>query len=125
MNTQILQILLNANHSTLLAYYDSQDHPGESINSIMNKRNLNFRAENAVSVKEAVEIMGVAVPNGYNVFEAALLTQLPENSLITLARENSVCIYVNGKLSEDYKEKLACDEFDYDENKDETRIWWD
>ena len=86
-------------------------------------RNLNFRADKAVSRDEAVAIMAKAMPHGYNEFDAKLLLLLPAFAHVTLARENSVCIYLEGKVNE--IPAMKADEWDYDPEKNETRVWWD
>lgn len=64
-------------------------------------RQLDFMAESTVTVNEAVEIMTEAlelnneVELGYGNFSPTVLRELPEGSMITLAREGSVCVYVN------------------------------
>lgn len=95
-------------------------------NGIWPDRDLNFQASEKVNVEDAVQIMCKAldVPEdteGYNCFKPSLLRLLPEDSKIILAREGSVCVYVEGKV--EYTPKLECDEFSFDDGY--TRIWWD
>lgn len=85
-------------------------------------RNLNFRAEGAVSKSKAIEIARKAMPHGYNEFNANLIDRLPDDAEIIFAREGSVCLYVKGKLR---KVDLKEDEFDFNPDTNETRIWWD
>ncbi len=89
------------------------------------RRNLNFRASQPVSRDEAREILQEAIPRGYNAFQASLLLQLPGEARITIAREGSVCIYVQGQLPETLQRPLLADEWNYNSRRDETRIWWD
>ena len=84
------------------------------------RRNLNFKASESISVLEAVAIMSKAVPD-YNAFSPDLLTYLPKGSLVTIAREASVCVYVAPALKE--IKAMRADEWNTDGN--ETRIWWD
>jgi hypothetical protein len=86
------------------------------------RRNLSFRASEAVDRDTAIDIFRYAI-RGYNEFEPQLLTHLPKKAKITIAREYSVCIYVDGKVSKKIASKLKCNECDY--NGKETRIWWD
>lgn len=64
-------------------------------------RKLDFMAESVVTVPEAVEIMTEALglesetEQGYGNFSPTVLRELPECTMVTLAREGSVCIYVN------------------------------
>ena len=97
----------------------------------LSKRNLSFRASQAVSRDKTIALFKDHVP-GYNAFEPSLLETLPEDSEITIAREGSVCIYIKGNLEEqmgfsvpDIRDKLSCDEINYKKSTDETRIWWD
>lgn len=90
-------------------------------------RTLDFKSELPVNTVEAYHIMTKSLKdiNGtYNDFNVELLKLLPENSEIYLAREGSVCIYVSGKL-DIHKSKLKANEFNYYENINQTRIWWD
>jgi hypothetical protein len=94
-------------------------------------RNLDFRASEPVSKKEAIRIINKYVPE-YNEFTSELLDFLPDDSEIGIAREGSVCIYVTSEelsdspaLQKNLCKALEADEFDYDEDNDEWRIWWD
>lgn len=107
------------------AYEDCNCKNPDQYDYTNGKRNLNFKASVAVPRDEAVRIMGKAIPGGYNEFDANLLKKLPPDSMVTIAREGSVCIYVTPELgdAEALNRSLKCDEFD---NKDgATRIWWD
>lgn len=95
-------------------------------------RNLDFRASESVSKAEAKDIFSRYVPGGYNAFASELIDHLPEDSEITIAREGSVCIYVRSQElnASDHMQKLVasaldCDEFSYDADANEYRIWWD
>lgn len=103
------------------AYYDC--HSGARWDTCNKRRNLSFRASQPVDRAMAIDILSDALHRGYNEFEPSLLEQLPEDSKIILAREGSVCIYVEGEIPADIVPKLKCDECDYDGK--ETRIWWD
>jgi hypothetical protein len=98
----------------------------------MKRRNLDFKASGDVSKAEAIYILKQAIPNGYNMFDADLLENLPGDVRITIAREGSVCLYIGkgrGKGIADthymnYEKWLMADEFDV--LKDGTvRLWWD
>jgi hypothetical protein len=85
------------------------------------RRNLNFRASEAVSRDEAVNIAARAIPGGYNAFEAVKLKLLPSNVKVQFAREGSVCLYVTPAL----EEIPAMEADEWDSKGNETRIWWD
>lgn len=84
-------------------------------------RNLNWRASKPVNELEAAIILercGVY----YNDFYPSLLLELKRGSEVYLAREGSVCVYVKGKV---LAMSLQEDEHHYNEETDETRLWWD
>lgn len=94
-----------------------------------------FKASQPVQIPAAVEIMKVALstsltPGFYNEFEPKLLRKLPKDSMVTLAREYSVCVYV--KLPEGHivknisslRRKMRADEISIEDDKT-IRIWWD
>lgn len=84
-------------------------------------RNLNFKASAPVSVPEAIKFLKSSNPGGYNAFDADILGELPAGAMVTIAREGSVCIYVEGKC-----DKLrTADEHDYNPSTNQTRMWWD
>jgi len=86
------------------------------------RRNLDFRATSAVSRDEARRILHAAIPGGYNEFEADLVLKLPSGAKITIAREGSVCLYIqNASFSQ--CSRLEADEI-HNENG-EIRLWWD
>ena len=113
---------------TCQAYCDSSEKT-QKKSGRFEKRNLNFRASDSVSIDEAIKILSVALdcPStecSYNNFKASLLRHLPSDSQITLAREGSVCIYVKTKENiEDLQTVLDADEL-HSQNG-EYRIWWD
>lgn len=92
-------------------------------------RNLNFRASMPVSPEEAAEIMTEALGGnkdaGYNDFEPALLLNIPKNSKVWIAREGSVCMYVEAdEVITQWVHKMRADEADMQDNR-EWRLWWD
>lgn len=97
------------------AYCDCSDSNGE--------RNLSFLASEAVDPKTAAEIMTKACPDGYNNFEAELLTLFPDDAKIWIAREGSVCIYVESASKLPTRKQLQADEYDVKNGR--LRIWWD
>jgi len=101
------------------------DCTNSNFEEAVKTRNLDFKASEPVSRTEASRIMGLAIPNGYNEFTTANLRHLPADSMIQIAREGSVCIYVAGKLDGKIATALNCDEFDYEPTTNQTRIWWD
>jgi hypothetical protein len=103
-------------------------------------RNLSFRASQALSPIAAHDIMLMSCPHGYNKFEASILKKLPDDCKVVLARESSVCIYVQkGEKEIPDCETLKADEYNvleratfgtkYHQNNGgyagELRIWWD
>jgi hypothetical protein len=114
----------------------------------MEVRNLGFRASKAVSPKTAAAIMEKLVDN-YNGFSWKYLLKLPDDCKVVLAREGSVCIYVQpGKTKLPTRSKMNASEYDkldkdeyaaddihkglyrgrptpYGGYKGEVRIWWD
>ena len=106
-------------------------------------RNLNFKASESVDSEEAMRIMKKAIPHGYNHFSADLLEHLPTGCMVKIARENSVCIYVEfteeiGRAAlwdaaSELRSTMGADEFDRiwnnlpadDDDNIIVRIWWD
>jgi len=115
---------------TINAYSDCNSLSKES-------RQLDFLASRSVTVKEAEEIMSLAVEGGYNAFKPELISILPQDSKIWLAREGSVCLYLDMPIDEQTQIDLQCDEYDqvtkdalrYQPNMGDMigmyRIWWD
>ena len=114
------------------AYCDS--NPNVPFEKTMNKRNLNFKASAPVTKDEACLIMTEALfcdnpdTEAYNSFRPIFLAKLPEGSMVTLAREGSVCAYVTrpeGKnLPKGFAKRCSVDECD--PHLDGTiRLWWD
>jgi len=102
------------------AYSDCNNNSNES-------RNLNYFCESAVNPKQAVKIMESALGNGsYNSFHPSLLLGFPSDSKIHIAREGSVCIYVENNINvmikhvEDFGMNYSHGKF---ENL--SRYWWD
>ncbi len=93
-------------------------------------RNLEYRSPGTVSVTDAVAIMKAAIGSGYNEFKPELLRLLPKQARVRLAREGSVCVYVETISDglEELQEKMKADEFDKTETTNGVntyRIWWD
>ncbi len=89
-------------------------------------RLLDFSAQFPVSRDVAIKIMLEACPS-YNEFVPAFLAKLPADAKVILAREGSVCVYVEGDLTH-LEGKLKADECHYyNEYKrsNVTRFWWD
>lgn len=118
MNTKILSVLSD----TKQAYADCWGN--KPFEQTMNVRNLNFKASDPVSRHDAKEIMAQAVPHGYNEFHAQLIDRLPEDSKITIAREGSVCLYVETPSEMPSRMVMLCDELDALTNN-LFRLWWD
>ncbi len=125
----------------MAAYSDCNQ---ESYKYGSGERNLHFRASEQVSVDEAKRIMEKAIPGGYNAFRADLLDHLPPECKVEIAREYSVCIYVEftdemfrhrrptqGLIDagEELGTTMDADEtqmtFDCDNGSFIARFWWD
>lgn len=115
-----------AEHRLAGAYSDCHRHnPGGYIP----QRNLDFCCPVTVSLPEAIRLLGRYVP-GYNAFDPALLKVLPPKCRVRLAREGSVCLYVETRAPLDHtlRRRLKCDEFDLYQQHGQTRLyrlWWD
>lgn len=114
--TSALTIRLEA----IEAYADAHPLHGDSP-SAMGRRNLHWRASAPVTRDEAIAIMEETCPS-YNEFSPKLLRKLPADAMVTLAREGSVCVYVDKAGTASVK-SLKADEFDNDGTN--VRIWWD
>lgn len=105
-------------------------------------RQLDFRAESVVTVDEAVEIMTEALELdaaedlGYGEFAPSLLRALPMGTMVLLAREGSVCVYVQVPEGEKFTRldgirTMCADEFTSHEDAPNRvpvgmiRLWWD
>jgi hypothetical protein len=94
-------------------------------------RDLDFRAPYSLSKSDVIEVMNFWF-NRYNRFVPDLLEHLPADSSITIAREGSVCMYVESKELikfsyselEGLREKMKADELDRIYGS-KIRIWWD
>jgi hypothetical protein len=120
---------MSVNEEVKRAYSDCWMNNRKEANKL---RNLDFRASESVSKSDAIDILNKYVPGGYNEFSSELLNSLPDDSKVTIAREGSVCIYVSSEeLSKSSKmqqllyKALQADEFDFDKDIGQYRIWWD
>ena len=89
---------------------------------------LHFRASQSVSREDAIAILKVAIPHGYNHFDADLLAHLPADSKVIIARENSVCLYVMTASKTIDSVPMCADECDKRRVGGHTntfRLWWD
>ena len=94
-----------------------------------NRRNLKFKASDVVTVREAIEIFKTVNPEfSYNEFTPDLLLELGEDTLVTIARDFSVCVFVHAarlvKSPKALQNRMKADEFNQIE-PDLFRIWWD
>jgi len=112
----------------LNAYSDCQDDNE-------NDRNLDYFCNYAFTIDEAQEILKDSIPNGYNEFSYTNLEAIKvfcgDDSLIYIARENSVCIYIKtietfgiGELLR-FREKIKADEVHIDFKLGLIRVWFD
>lgn len=113
-------------HEIMQAYIDCWDLKDwqKDFDRVTKARNLNFRASAPLMQDQAIAVFKKAVPHGYNNFRADLLLALPEGCKVTVAREGSVCIYVDPKPSDDVIARLMVDESDDYQGKG-WRLWWD
>jgi hypothetical protein len=88
-------------------------------------RNLHFRASEPLGPAELKTILQEVFPNNgsYNNFKPSLLDKFPPNSQIYMAREGSVCLYVEKIAGLPSAEDVSADECD--DYGDEIRYWWD
>ena len=113
-----------------LAYADCNGN--KSYDETCNERNLKYFCETAVTPAEAEKIMKSALSDfvsdgyAYNEFRAKHLNNFPKEAKIHLARESSVCIYVEDNINIFMK---SADEFHKNETKGNfdhlARYWWD
>lgn len=122
--------LLALKKDVMLAYADCN----RGWDKGKNIRNLHYRAYQDVDKETAIEILtaalGAKTPEdaGYNGFCPSLLKKLPDDSRIWIAREGSVCVYVDTKSEIDERKlsrQLEADELDWWDNRRWLRIWWD
>lgn len=101
----------NVKSEVLKAYYDMNSNV--SFEEASGVRDLDFLASKPVSVDWAKQIMGEAVPRGYNQFDAdysiTKVASFFEDCEIIIARESSVCLYVIGDLNDSAYEFLSDD----------------
>lgn len=114
-----------ANGEIRIAYADCHMSDFEKASKI---RNLNFKSSVKITVKEAIRIFTDMDKNfTYNEFSPSLLKHLGEDTLITVAREGSVCVYVHAEqlvnTSQKLREIMKADEFGG--KAGQFRIWWD
>lgn len=99
------------------------------------QRNLNFFCSKPFKVTSAQKVMKLAVPDGYNDFEAdgsfnKIIKVFGDDVLVFIARESSVCLYIKpqsrvwlgrgeGNLS------AIADEVSFDSEIGMFRLWWD
>lgn len=103
------------------------------------RRNLDFFCGDPFKIGELEKIMSVAVPTGYNAFDAKGLGAIISAAFgdkchVFIARESSVCLYIkpsqnvwfgSGRECDLLNPKLNCDEISFDETKGMFRLWWD
>lgn len=110
------------------AYADSHlptgwTHTSPEYLQAMRDRNLQFNSGEWVSPATAMEILQEAIPNGYNEFHPDLLQAFPDDALVCIAREYSVCLYVKGNALPS-KQSIIADEQDVQDDGS-VRYWWD
>lgn len=89
------------------------------------QRCLDFKSPKFFKKAQAKSILKKAV-HGYNSFTYSCLDCLPEKAEISIAREGSVCLYIqNCKISRKMANKMSVDEFDWDAKRNCYRLWWD
>lgn len=115
------------------AYCDCNYRGINDRKEALDRRSLTFKASSTVNRQEAFEIMTAALDEGsfndedilcYNDFEPQMiLDHFPEDAKFILAREGSVCLYVNGKK---LPKGIANEEDSmYIKGKVYKRYWWD
>jgi len=114
-NIKTLQFVFE---ETKRAYGDLHDLP---------HRELGFAATYWVDRDTAHFIMRHCVPS-YNDFRASIIKELPDNCLVRIAREGSVCLYVLHDFKRFENNIMKADECDTQVDHDLgciTRLWWD
>ena len=105
----------------------------ETVSSEGLERNLKFFSKDLVPLIQAIQIMKLATPQGYNDFEAekcvGLLEIFGDTAKVFIAREGSVCMYIrpskNVWLSRGHEIEKIADEIYYDTELNAFRLWWD
>jgi 7-cyano-7-deazaguanine synthase in queuosine biosynthesis len=99
-------------------------------------RNLQFKAAGSMTIADAVKTMTLALDvkkatdEGYNDFRPSFFRLLPKGTLITLAREGSVCAYIElpepitKEKQKELIERMSIDEWDVRADGS-IRLWWD
>ena len=116
------------------AYADCWDlHPwptGPYINPdwerVARLRNLEFLATRYLPRDDAQAVLEQWVKQ-YNGFKPSLLSRLPEDCEVRIAREGSVCLYVKSKAKLPTAKRMAADERDEMmlQSSRVIRYWWD
>ena len=121
--TKITETLAQIQAAVFAAYYEPT-------------RNLQFKAAGSMTIADAVKTMTLALDvknatdEGYNEFRPSFFRLLPKGTLITLAREGSVCAYIElpGAITEEKQKELiknmSIDEWDVRADGS-IRLWWD
>lgn len=98
------------------------------------ERNLKYMSLESLSIKDATEILSLAIPNGYNDFEVktclpSIATIFGDDARIFIARESSVCLYIKPAsriwMSRDEKLNSLADEVSFESDLGLFRVWWD
>jgi len=112
------------------AFYDCWDNKGETWERVANIRNLEFLATRYLPRDDAQAVMEQWV-QGYNNFTPSLLSRLPADCEVRIAREGSPCIYVKipwgSKVKLPTAKRMAADERDEMtlQSSRVVRYWWD
>ena len=124
-------LFIQAEKEISKAYSDCHDYGPDDYptKESMAERNLNFFCDFPFTIQEAYEMADRYIGQ-YNAFEPELLLRLEDlvcpSSMVKIAREGSVCVYVQCDCDRDYDmicDALCADECDSD--KKGLRIWWD
>lgn len=115
------------------AYVDNQND-GRTFEQTQNIRNLDFKASESVSGWNDIEDALKATGEGYNAFEpvsvANRIYEADPEAKVWVAREGSVCLYIETKYKQVMKRALKdADEADTGKGRRgqpaQIRFWWD
>jgi hypothetical protein len=104
----------------------------DSFDDVDAERNLDYFESTGVTAQQFIEIMSKVVPD-YNDFDGSASTKqvvaaFGTNATYHIARESSVCVYVDLTSENTWLKnlsKIKADEFSYNGKKKMFRVWWD
>lgn len=126
-STNALANLSQVHEEVLKAYADGD--PSCMPPRALQTRDLDFRSSHWIERDQAVDLMCLVVPHGYNEFSGTLLAMLPKTCHIQIARNGSVCMYIDRRVGRPLADRMKADEYNYEPSKTGkggiSRLWWD